>query len=98
MKKEVAKKPKFREVCKECHAEIFKKIVAGNHSSVACEDCHGAGYEHIIYRDSASIVIDDSRETCMVCHKDIPGRKAVKVVSEEHHQGVKCFVCHDPHE
>ncbi len=99
LEKETSKELKYRqaEVCSECHAETYKEILGGSHATVECENCHGAGVEHTIYRTADSITIDDSREACMVCHKSIPGRTAVETVDDAHHPGVKCAVCHNPH-
>jgi hypothetical protein len=96
---ETEKKPKYREseVCSECHFEVYTSLLGGNHSTLECEVCHGSGYGHTKYRTSESIVIDDSRDSCLVCHKEIPGRKAVTTIGEDHHVGVKCIVCHEPH-
>ncbi len=100
VQKELAKKPKYKEmvVCRECHFEIYAELIGGKHSSVECEDCHGVGYEHAKLRTASSIIIDESRDACLVCHLSIPGRNAVTTVGEDHHPGVKCVVCHEPHD
>lgn len=98
IEKELSKKPSYMEsaVCGECHLKVYKIWSTGNHSTVECETCHGAGNEHTKLRNKASIVLDDSRDSCMVCHKKIVGRE-ITVVSEEHGSGVKCTYCHNPH-
>ncbi|MEM2176712.1 MAG: multiheme c-type cytochrome [Archaeoglobaceae archaeon] len=98
IEKELSRKPSYMEsaICKECHLKIYNTWNAGNHSKVECETCHGAGYEHTKFRNSASIVLDNSRDSCMVCHKRITARE-ITVVSEDHGSGVKCTYCHDPH-
>lgn len=82
-------------ICAECHYKVFKGLK--NHSSVSCEACHGAGAKHAITRSKEYIKIDRSREFCLKCHLDIPGRNAVKTVNITHHKGVLCVVCHNPH-
>ena len=96
---EEAKKPKYKqkEVCGECHYEIYLELEKGNHSLLECEVCHGVGYKHTMYRSEESITIDTSREACLICHEDIKGRKAIHTVGIDHHAGIKCVVCHSPH-
>jgi len=99
IQKEVSREPKYkeREICSECHFEVYKMLIEGNHSSLECEVCHGVGDKHTIYRTKESIRVDDSRDSCLVCHKSIPGRKAIATVGEDHYVGVKCVVCHNTH-
>jgi excinuclease UvrABC ATPase subunit len=96
---EETKKPKYMEkfVCGECHFEVYKALISGNHSSLECEVCHGVGYDHSRYRTADSIVVDSSRDACLTCHKDVEGREVIHTVGEDHHTGVKCVVCHSPH-
>ncbi len=99
IKTEESRKVKYeqKEVCEQCHYQIYLKLMNGNHSSLECEVCHGAGYKHTMYRNEESITINDSRDACLICHEDIKGRKAIETVPEDHHAGVKCVVCHSPH-
>ncbi|MEM4472761.1 MAG: hypothetical protein QXK03_04015 [Archaeoglobaceae archaeon] len=83
-------------VCRECHLKIYKIWISGNHSSVECESCHGAGGKHVKLRVTGSIVVDKSRDSCLICHKELPGR-IVSTVSEGHGSGVICIYCHDAH-
>lgn len=98
IKAELSKKPKYVEnkICKECHLKEYKKLSEGEHSSLACMSCHEA-FEHVKLRTAESVRTDDSRNVCLVCHLEVPGRKAISTVDDFHYPGVKCIVCHDPH-
>jgi len=99
LNKELSKEPKYqeKEVCSECHIEVYKKLIENYHSSLECEVCHGVGNKHAVYRTKESIRVDNSRDSCLICHKSIPGRTAIPTVGEDHHVGVKCIVCHEAH-
>ena len=86
-------------VCKECHYEVYQKLIAGNHSTVSCEACHGVGREHALTRSPESVEIkkEESWELCLKCHVEIPANKAVETITPEHAKGVYCVVCHDAH-
>ena len=83
-------------ICLECHYDTYKGMK--NHSSVNCEACHGSGKEHTLRRSEESIKIERSRNACLKCHLDIPGRSVIDTVNESHNQGILCVVCHNPHE
>ncbi|MEM2189851.1 MAG: hypothetical protein QW540_00275 [Archaeoglobaceae archaeon] len=84
------------DVCKQCHLETFTALSLGNHSTVECASCHGTGKEHAKLRTAQSIVVEDTRDACMVCHKNIAGRN-IAVVEDNHGSGVRCSYCHEPH-
>ncbi|MFN3384422.1 MAG: hypothetical protein ACK401_05950 [Archaeoglobaceae archaeon] len=84
-------------ICKECHLRVYNTWSVGNHSTVECESCHGYGADHVKLRSKVSIVVDETRDSCLVCHKELAGRGAVKTVTEGHGSGVICTYCHDPH-
>ncbi|MCS7130143.1 MAG: hypothetical protein NZ872_01850 [Archaeoglobaceae archaeon] len=98
MEKEMSKKPSYveSEVCKQCHLQTHTKWSLGNHSTVECVNCHGTGEEHAKLRTKESIIVEDTRDTCMLCHKKIAGRN-IATVEENHGSGVRCSYCHDPH-
>lgn len=84
-------------VCRECHSKVYKIWIAGNHSRVECESCHGHAAEHVKLRNIGSVVVEKTRDSCLVCHKQIIGREIIATVSEGHGSGVICIFCHDPH-
>uniref|UniRef100_A0A7J3M555 Cytochrome c-552/4 domain-containing protein n=1 Tax=Archaeoglobus fulgidus TaxID=2234 RepID=A0A7J3M555_ARCFL len=84
-------------ICRECHLKLYKNWTMGNHSSVECESCHDYGAEHVKFRSSSSILVEKSRDSCLVCHREVTGRDAIKSVSYDHGSGVICTYCHDPH-
>lgn len=84
-------------LCRECHLKVYRDWSSGNHSSVECESCHGYAAEHVKLRSKDSIVVEKTRDSCLVCHKQLPGRVAIKTVADEHGSGVICTYCHDPH-
>lgn len=83
-------------VCRQCHLDVFKELVEGNHSTLECATCHGIGKDHATLRTKESIIVEDTRDACMLCHKSIAGRN-IATVEENHGSGVKCSYCHDPH-
>jgi DnaJ-class molecular chaperone len=99
VEKEKERKVSFvqSEVCRECHLKVYRTWISGNHSSVECEVCHGYGAEHVKLRTKESVIVEKSRDSCLICHKEIAGRTAIKVVDEGHGSGVICTYCHDPH-
>lgn len=97
IERELSKEIKFSDtgICKECHYQLY--LGMKNHSAVNCEACHGPGAEHTVKRTSATIAVNRSRDACLKCHLDIEGRNVITTVSEKHHPGIFCVVCHDPH-
>lgn len=97
LKTELSHEPKFSdtEICKECHYQLYVGMI--NHSTVNCEACHGSGVEHTIKRTNDTIEINKSRDACLKCHLDVGGRNVIHTVSDRHHAGVYCVVCHNPH-
>ena len=86
------------EKCAECHQEVYTQLMSQKHSSVACEDCHGPLYEHTINPEKSKPIIDDSRDSCVLCHREMPPRKAVKTIDPKTHAPeFKCTTCHEPH-
>lgn len=84
-------------ICRECHLKVYKNWSVGNHSTVECEACHGYGADHVKLRSKGSIVVEKTRDSCLVCHKQLAGRETIKTVSYNHGSGVICTYCHDPH-
>ncbi|MDK2795283.1 MAG: hypothetical protein PWQ58_482 [Archaeoglobaceae archaeon] len=96
--KEASRAPVYvqSDACKQCHLDVFTASTSGNHSTVECSACHGSGREHASLRTAESILIEDTRDACMICHKNIAGRN-IATVDESHGSGVRCSYCHDPH-
>jgi len=97
---EASRKPEYagNEICAQCHEDIYAQLMSQKHSSVPCEDCHGPLYDHTLDPEKRRPIIDDSRESCVLCHKKIPPRKAVGTIDPETHAPeFKCITCHEPH-
>lgn len=94
--------------CKECHREVYRKWVKGNHGpedlrptiQVSCEVCHGPAMEHLEARNKSSAtprVEKDTREMCALCHEDIEPRRLVPTKDlSRHGEGKDCIRCHSP--
>jgi Cytochrome c7 and related cytochrome c len=84
--------------CVVCHQDQADARKAGKHAKVACEACHGALEAHA---SDPSIVpkLPDAGKLCRTCHEKDTAKPAwfPQVVSAEHSGGVKCTVCHQPH-
>ena len=89
-----------RDYCKDCHPEMFAKIMGSPHRIIQCENCHGPAIDHP--SDPPKLVIDRSREHCLRCHFPLvypsSGRAKIKGVDpDKHNPGTECSTCHNPH-
>lgn len=86
-----------KEVCRECHDDIWNTHEKDIHFSVQCEDCHGTGDIHVKYysQESNSISIEDARmpqqytlEGCLLCHRKLNARPRsfAQINPAEHYQ------------
>lgn len=72
-----------RQVCGDCHAEIYELHKKDIHFAVQCEDCHGPGNLHVKYHQTTDHSISENQarmpkeytlEGCLFCHRKLAAR------------------------
>jgi len=89
-----------REMCYDCHDDIFMVKESDFHANLSCESCHGPGLAHIDNQDSVDMLIPESREHCGLCHEKNAARPAnaiIQIDMQDHNPDQKCNFCHNPH-
>jgi len=89
-----------REICYDCHDDIFMVKEADFHARLACEACHGPGLAHIDNPDSVDMILPVSRDHCGLCHQKNaakPQNVITQIELQEHNPENKCIDCHNPH-
>ena len=87
--------------CEECHSDIFKKLLAGDHKGLSCEACHGPSLAHENNPDDDKLNPPKlAMSHCTRCHEANPSRPKWmhQIVSRTHYAGRKCTECHLPHQ
>lgn len=87
-------------VCRECHPDKYRDIVASPHGRIGCENCHGPNLDHP--KDPPTLAFDRSRGLCLRCHALLPyaasGRGRIKGIDPlTHNPEAECVLCHYPH-
>ena len=99
-----------KDVCSNCHPDIFNQHQKGKHSQVQCESCHDVLSVHVDF-EKGEIVgpmpIQKTSHLCLRCHEKLSSRpkEFPQITPEEHlmgnpkaHDPEVCFVCHSPHD
>jgi len=72
-----------KEVCGECHDDIYGVHEKDIHYNVKCEDCHGPGNLHVRYymaeddsvsEETAAMPKEYTLEGCLFCHRKLAAR------------------------
>lgn len=85
--------------CKTCHADVVKIRDTSPHASLACETCHGPAAQHT--EDPITFKPDKpkGRAFCGLCHlKNTARPNTMPQITEEHNEGVECYLCHKGHD
>lgn len=72
-----------KEVCNECHDDIYQVHEKDIHFDVKCEDCHGPGNRHVqrylggdesVSEQEATVPKEYTLEGCLFCHRKLAAR------------------------
>lgn len=98
----LALEPKYasRELCGDCHWDVFEVHSQARHQTVSCETCHGAGYAHMDDPSEVQLFFPRERDFCPRCHSYDPARPTgFPQIDPIAHNPIKgCVTCHNPHE
>jgi hypothetical protein len=88
-----------KEVCADCHDDIFHNLQSGYHKTLSCEGCHGPAKKHIDSGGEWKPEKPTSRDFCLICHSYLPARPTgfPQVDPYVHHPPERCVKCHEPH-
>ncbi len=88
-----------KQVCNDCHTEIYEEHQKSKHNIIQCENCHGPILNHP--EEPETLPIDRSRALCLRCHAELPypnqRGQLPGIDPEEHNPETACSECHNPH-
>lgn len=90
-----------KQVCINCHSDIFELLQQDMHQGLSCETCHGPGLKHADSMEPADIMKMSSRDDCGRCHGYNParlGKVAMVDINTHNIETGKCINCHNPHQ
>lgn len=87
--------------CDECHSDVVKKLLLGDHKGLSCEGCHDAALAHTQNPDNSKLnPAKMQMSACTRCHEFSVSRPKWmhQITSRSHYAGQKCTECHLPHQ